>query len=374
MLPEQRYNEIQRVTHIGIVVNLLLSLAQIGAGWLAHSQALIADGLHSLSDLVSDFIVLFTSKHAAKAADDLHPYGHGRFETLSSIILGLILLAVAVGIGIKGVNAISAPEHQQVAPFALVFALLAILSKEFLYRYTMRVAQRIKSTLLEGNAMHHRSDVLSSIVVLVGVGAQVAGIPHMDALAAMVVATLIGGMGLRLIKKAFSELVDTSLDQELVDSIRRHILDNDGVVAVHALRSRSMGGRGLVDTEVRVDPHLSVSEAHYISVSLEKSIIQQFSEISAVSVHIDPVDDDDHDKIARLPGRAETLFRLHSAWEGVKHSDRIREIRLHYLHAKLEVEVFLPAELSAEGNTAQQLHDAALVIDRVGKVTVYYAA
>ncbi|MBC8212039.1 MAG: cation transporter, partial [Gammaproteobacteria bacterium] len=227
-----RQQTIQKVTYTGIAVNVLLSLAQIISGVLYHSQALLADGLHTLADLISDFVVLISAHHAAKDADDDHPYGHGRIETLTSIFLGLALIGVALGIGYKGVQTLADPISTSVDSFALGFAFLAIFSKEFLYRYTVKAARKIKSSLLESNALHHRSDVFSSIVVVIGIGAQLAGIQHMDALAAIIVSIMISLMGVHLIKKAFAELVDTSLDQQLVDQIRAHILNMDGIVAV----------------------------------------------------------------------------------------------------------------------------------------------
>lgn len=370
----QRHRQIKRVTHAGIQVNLGLSLAQIVAGWLANSQALIADGLHTLSDLLSDFVVLFAAKHASQAADPEHPYGHGRFETLSSIFLGLLLVGVGVSIGIEGVHAIFAPESRSIEPFALLFALLAIVSKEFLYRYTLRVSKKINSSLLEANAMHHRSDVLSSIVVMIGIGAQLIGVEHMDALASVVVAIMIGSMGGHLLHEAFSELVDSSLDQELVNAIRQHILATDGIFAIHSLRTRSMGGQGLVDTEIRVNPRLSVSEAHHISLALEHSIRGTFPQISTVSVHIDPVDDEEHATIGQLPNRAEVLFNLYSAWETIKHSDRISNIRLHYLGSTIEIEILLPLEFARQDQShlGRELRAAALRVPRIGKVVLHY--
>ncbi len=375
MQTEQRHQEIRKVTWIGIVVNVLLAMAQVVSGIFAHSQALIADGIHTLADLFSDFVVLITAQQAAKAADEDHPYGHGRFETLSSIFLGGLLIAVAIGIGMRGVESVFADDAQPLEFFALFFALLAIVCKEFLYRYTLRVSQRIKSTLLESNALHHRSDVLSSIVVLIGIGAQLAGVPYMDVLAAIVVAIMIALMGVHLIRKAFAELIDTSLDQELVADITKHILDTDGIVDVHSLRSRSMGGQGYIDTEIRVNPHLSVSEAHFISLHLEQSIKKRYPQIQDVTVHIDPVAHDQHDDIEQLPSRAEVLFSLYSVWESVQDSDKILNIRLHYLGDEIEIEIILPLAFAseAEQTLASNLNHAACQLKYIGKVNIYYA-
>lgn len=374
-MTDNRNSIIQRVTIVGVVVNILLSIAQIVSGLLAHSQALVADGLHTLADLFSDFIVLLTNHHAAKEADDDHPYGHGRIETLSSIFLGVALIGTAIGIGFRGIESIINPSQTPVENYALAFAVLAILSKEFLYRYTIINARKIKSVLLESNAMHHRSDVFSSVIVLIGIGAQLAGIAYMDAVAALIVSIMISLMGLHLVRKAFAELIDTSLDQELVDKVKNQILANDGVVAVHSLRSRSMGGMGFIDTEIRVNPRLSVSEAHYISLSIEKSVRKNFSEISDITVHIDPVAETDHDTLLELPKRSELLFNLYSAWESLEDSANIKNIHLHYLESQVEVDIILPLAYGCNPHNqlAENLLKRASDIHHIGQINIYYA-
>ena len=374
-MTDQRKKVIQKVTYTGILVNTLLALAQIISGVLAHSQALLADGLHTLADLVSDFIVLITAHHSAKEADDDHPYGHARIETLSSIFLGLALIAVALGMGYRGIQAFAQTETVQTETYALFFAFIAIFSKEFLYRYTIHAARKIKSTLLESNALHHRSDVFSSIVVVIGVGAQVAGIDHMDALAAIIISVMISLMGIHLIKKAFEELIDTSLDQQLVEKIKAHINKMSGVIAVHSLRSRSMGGLGFIDTEIRVNPRLSVSEAHYISLHIEKTVKKKFTEISDITVHIDPVAETEHEYILQLPRRSELLFKLYSAWESLENSEKIKNIHLHYLTRQIEVDIILPLEFGCDkkNTLAKELYERARNIPFVGDINIYYA-
>ncbi|MCP4075753.1 MAG: cation transporter [Gammaproteobacteria bacterium] len=374
MMTDPRKKVIQKVTYTGILVNTLLALAQIISGLIAHSQALLADGLHTLADLISDFIVLITAHHSAKAADDDHPYGHARIETLSSIFLGLALIAVALGMGYKGIQTFAQTETVQTESYALVFAFIAIFSKEFLYRYTIHAARKIKSTLLESNALHHRSDVFSSIIVVIGVGAQVAGIEHMDALAAIIISVMISLMGIHLVKKAFEELIDTSLDQHLVEKIKDHINKMSGVITVHSLRSRSMGGMGFIDTEIRVNPRLSVSEAHYISLHIEKTVKKKFSEISDITVHIDPVAETEHEYILQLPRRSELLFNLYSAWESLENSEKIKNIHLHYLTRQIEVDIILPLEFGCdkENKLASELYQKARSIPFVGDINIYY--
>ncbi|MCK4710159.1 MAG: cation transporter [Gammaproteobacteria bacterium] len=374
-MTDERKKTIQNVTYTGILVNIFLALAQIISGFFAHSQALLADGLHTLADLISDFIVLITAHHSAKAADDDHPYGHARIETLSSIFLGVALISVALGMGYRGIQALTQTDTVQTETYALFFAFIAIFSKEFLYQYTIRAARKIKSTLLESNALHHRSDVFSSIVVVIGVGAQLAGIDHMDALAAIIISIMISLMGIHLIKKAFAELIDTSLDQKLVEKIRTYISKMDGIVDVHSLRSRSMGGLGYIDTEIRVNPHLSVSEAHYISLHIEQSVKKQFEDIADITVHIDPVAETEHEFILQLPRRSELLFKLYSVWESLENSEQILNIHLHYLTRQIEVDIILPLKFGCddERKLAKQLYEKAHNIPFVGKINIYYA-
>ncbi len=375
-MTDQRKKTIQKVTYTGILVNVLLSLAQIFSGIFAHSQALLADGLHTLADLISDFIVLFTAHHSAKEADEKHPYGHARIETLSSIFLGFALISVALGIGYRGIESFTSTDPVQTETYALFFAFVAIFSKEFLYHYTIHAARKIKSTLLESNALHHRSDVFSSVVVVIGVGAQLAGIEHMDALAAIIVSIMISLMGIHLIKNSFAELIDTSLDQQLVKKIKNQINNMDGVVAVHSLRSRSMGGLGYIDTEIRVNPRLSVSEAHYISLTIEQIVKKRFTEISDITVHVDPVADIEHEYILQLPRRSELLFKLYSVWESLENSENILNIHLHYLTRQIEVDIILPLKFGCadENILAKQLYDKASEIPFIGKINIYYAA
>jgi len=216
----ERHRITQRVTLTGAAVNCVLASLQIVFGLLGKSQALLADGIHTLSDLSTDFIVLYASKRSSKAADTDHPYGHGRIETLASMLLGAILGMVGIGIGIRGVETIFNPQAFNPEAITIVFAGIAIVAKEGLYRYTLRAARATHSSLLESNAWHHRSDALSSIVVVIGISAQVMGVPYMDAVAAIIVACMISWMGLRLGRKALDELIDTGLDLDLIEQVR----------------------------------------------------------------------------------------------------------------------------------------------------------
>lgn len=370
-----RHKTTKRVTLVGAAVNCGLAVLQISFGLIGKSQALLADGLHTLSDLSTDFIVLYASKRASKEADEDHPYGHGRIETLATMLLGAILAAVGVGIGLRGVESIFNPQHSNPEAITIFFAFLAIVAKEGLYRYTLRAARRIHSTLLESNAWHHRSDALSSIVVVIGISAQVLGVPHMDAAAAIVVGVMILLMGFRLGRKALYELIDTGLELKLVDSVRAAMQADSSVVGIHNLRTRSMGGQGYIDAHIEVDSDLTVSEAHYIAHKIEHRVKKQFPKIIDVQIHIDPLDDAVKESVlAALPERSEIEADLQRAWEGISESSEVGQIKLHYLDRLIEIDLVMPASMCTREHQAaiDRLQHGAGNLDYVGKVNIYY--
>ena len=372
---EQRHRTTQRVTLVGALVNCILAALQITFGLLGKSQALLADGLHTLSDLSTDFIVLYASKRAAKEADEDHPYGHGRIETLASLLLGTILAAVGIGIGIRGIESILSPQQTSPEAITIAFACLAIVAKEGLYHYTMRAARAVHSSLLESNAWHHRSDALSSVVVVIGITAQVLGVPHMDAVAAIIVGAMILLMGFRLSRKALYELIDTGLDFSLVDDVRASMLADTSVVGIHNLRTRSMGGQGYIDAHIEVDSDLTVSEAHYIAHKIEHRVKKKFPKIIDVQIHIDPLDDAVKESVlAALPERSVIEDDLRQAWAKIDASERIDQIKLHYLDRLIEIDLVLPVSMCTPQQSAivERLREAATDLDYVGKVNIYY--
>ena len=372
---DQRHRTTQRVTLIGAAVNCGLASLQIVFGVLGKSQALLADGIHTLSDLVTDFIVLYASRRSSREADKAHPYGHGRIETLASMLLGVILGMVGIGIGIRGVESILEPPQSGPEVITVFFAFIAIVAKEGLYRYTLNAARATHSAMLESNAWHHRSDALSSIVVLVGISAQLLGIAYMDAVAAIIVACMISWMGLRLTRNALSELIDTGLDLDLVEQVRTAMMANPSVVGVHNLRSRSMGGLGYIDAHIEVDPDLTVSEAHYIAHRIEHHVKKRFPKIIDVQIHIDPIDDKIRDSVlARLPDRQRIEQDLAQAWGGSDASASIQQTKLHYLDTLIEIDLVLPASMCSLEHQAdiENLRQGASSLDYIGKVNIYY--
>jgi cation diffusion facilitator family transporter len=278
-----------RSTWVSVVVNLLLTIAQIGVGVVSRSQGLIADGIHSLSDLVSDFVVLIASHHSRKEADAKHPYGHHRFETAATLVLGLLLLAV--GLGMLG-SAVVKLEHPGDLPTvgldALWVALGALAIKELLFRYMLAVAKRVKSSMLVANAWHARSDAASSLVVALGIGGNLLGYPILDPIAALIVGLMVSRMGWEFTWNALHDLMDRAIDDEEVDAIRATLLGTEGVLGVHDLRTRKMGDMILVDVHIEVDATLTVLAGHDIAEAAAERVMQRHRVLNLLT-HVDPI-------------------------------------------------------------------------------------
>jgi cation diffusion facilitator family transporter len=342
-----RHAATQRCTWISVLVNVFLTAAQVIAGIVAHSQGLIADGLHSLSDLVCDFLVLFAAHHSKDPADASHPYGHARIETAASFALGAILAATGAGIiwsaAMKLQNLGDLPP---VAPLALWTAILALAAKEGLFRYMLRVGEHLRSPMLIANAWHARSDAASSLVVAVGIVGNLMGYVFADSVAALIVGFMIVRMGAVFAWEALQELIDTGLSIEEVDSIRQVIVDTPGVSSLHELRTRRMAHRSLVDAHVCVEPRISVSEGHRIAETTRKRVLDSHPSVSDVLVHVDVEDDLDHDTSSQaLPDRSELMSDLAPVLAGLPEPQRVV---LHYLNGRVEAEVYLPQAALAD--------------------------
>ncbi len=378
-LPEPndlRYREVRKVTLIGAFVDLVLGVAKIIVGTIAGSQALVADGVHSLSDLATDFLVLFAAKHAHRAADEDHPYGHGRIETVATVVLGVALIVVAIGITLDSAHRLMR-EDDLVVPgvLALVVAVLSVLSKEAIYQYTARVARRLNSKMLLANAWHSRTDAISSIVVIIGVVGAMLGYPWLDSVAAIAVALMIAKIGWDLLWQSLQELIDTALDPEQVEQIRAVIMSVDGVRSCHMLRTRHSGSDSLVDVHIQVDPMLSVSEGHQIGEVVRKQLQLNIDHIVDVTVHIDPEDDELAKPCDALPLRDEILARLHAEWAEVPLTDRLDRVVLHYLDGQVHVDLFVSMDGLADGEQARlrdQLVESARRASEIGSVEVFH--
>jgi len=374
---ELRYIEARKVTLIGSVLDLVLGVGKIFTGYVGSSQALIADGIHSLSDLGTDVLVLIAAKQGSREADEDHPYGHARIETMMTVALGLALIAVALGLGYDAARRLFYPDlllHP--GWLALSVAAISVISKEAIYQYTMRAAVRLRSNLLRANAWHSRSDAISSIIVMVGVIGSMAGLTYLDAIATIGVVYMIAKIGWDLSWHSMRELVDTALDTERVEKIREFIKDIDGVEGLHLLKTRRMGADALVDVHIQVSARLSVSEGHQISEVVRKRLIEGIDEISDVMVHIDPENDEEGQLCCSLPLRREMEKLLRQAWVHVPISNKIEYITLHYLGGKVHVDLSIPLSVCTDSEHAQQIVDsltqASKDLQDIGEIRVCF--
>ena len=286
--PAERIAAASRSTWVSVFVNLILTIAQVVVGVLAKSQGLIADGIHSLSDLVADFVVLLASHQSKKDADADHPYGHQRFETAASLVLGLLLLAVGVGMLWSAARKLEAPETvATVHIVALWVAGGALIAKELLFRYMLSVAKRVKSSMLVANAWHARSDAASSLVVGVGIIGNLAGYPILDPIAALIVGFMVTRMGWSFSWDAMHDLMDRAVDEQEVQAIRSTLLETPGVAGVHDVRTRKMGDMIVVDAHIEVDACISVEAGHDIAVVARQRVLQRHRVLNLMT-HVDP--------------------------------------------------------------------------------------
>lgn len=289
---QERFSAGQRITWVSVGVNIVLTAMQVAVGFVANSMALVADAMHTLSDIVSDAFVLWANRKGAEEADDEHPYGHGRYETAASLVLGLLLTITGAGILVSAAGRLqnmgNLPPVGVAAMWAAIFTLLA---KEGLFRYMLGVAERLRSPMLIANAWHARADALSSLVVAAGVGGAFLGFTFADAVAAIVVGGMIIKAGLGFAWEAMRELIDTGLPAEEVAAIRQTLATTPGVVDLHELRTRRMAHRVFVDVHVQVDGNITVREGHEIGELARKRVLAAHPEVIDVLIHLDPEND-----------------------------------------------------------------------------------
>ncbi|MCL2021383.1 MAG: cation diffusion facilitator family transporter [Betaproteobacteria bacterium] len=346
-----RARSIRNVTLVGVAINSILAIGQIVVGLFANAFSLVADAMHTLSDLVADFMVLAAGKHGANPADLDHPYGHGRIETVATLALGISLVVVGIGfLWASGIRLQDMESQPPLHPAALVMALVALVGKEILFRYTLAGGRRLKAPMLEANAWHARSDAASTLVVAIGIGGSLAGFPFLEPLAAAVVGFIILRMGVIQTWSAVRELIDTGLPNEELVRLRQTINATPGVTGLHDLRTRRMANRVLCDAHVQVDSRITVSEGHYISESVLLAVRQAHPDIGEVLVHVDAEDDDAEQlfirRAERLPSRAAVLADLAAL---IGEQQALKRLQLHYLEGKVEVEAYLSADAPLPG-------------------------
>ncbi len=288
---ESKKQNIKKVTIVGMIVNVALSIMKLIIGFIGNSQALIADGIHSFSDLTTDFSIIFGVKFWLQPADRGHPYGHHKIELLVTIVIALVLMAIGFGILFKAIFSLNSRNIQNAPEFITFFiALISIISKEVLYRYTIKQSEKLKSTALKANAWHHRSDAISSVPVAVAiiVSSIFPKLIFIDYIGAIIVSVFIIYPSFKMIKDAVSNLLDESVDKKTFDEISNIAQSIPNVINAHDIRTRKIGEAIFVDMHILVDKNITVKEGHDIAKAVKRTLLQQNLNILDVLIHIEP--------------------------------------------------------------------------------------
>ncbi len=379
------YSEIRRLTLIGGVLDLFLGFVKVLVGYIGNSQALIADGIHSLSDLITDILVLVATKQSAQAADEGHPYGHDRIQTLVSLALAGSLGIIAIVIAWDAVIRIVSPESLlQPGFWPLAVAAISVVSKEGYFQYVVRHPSTATSRMLYANAWHSRSDALSSLAVIVGVGGVLAGFAWADAFAAIVVAGLLLVVAYRIGREGAEELIDSAASPVLNANMRKTILSIEGVRDSHELRTRRMADKVLADVHIRVDPLISVSEGHRIGDEVMDTLKARFPEVGDVVVHIDPEDDIVGDVYSKLPMRSVIEAEINTSLHNLRNnfdsrfSLQPKNIVVHYLDDGCQIEIWIsmPDEATTRDCSlaSSTIKDALMRIGNVVSASVLFSS
>ncbi|MGN0394170.1 MAG: cation diffusion facilitator family transporter [Coprococcus sp.] len=280
-----------KISAVSIIANIVLSLAKAFAGFIAHSSAMISDAVHSASDVFSTIIVIIGVNIAGKESDEKHPYGHERFECVASIILADVLFLTGIAIGYSGLKTIISGKYTELAMpgiLALIAAIVSIIVKELMFWYTRAGAKKINSGALMADAWHHRSDALSSVGALIGIGAARLGYPVMDSIASIVICIFILIAALDIFKDAFNKMVDSSCDEETINAIREIVHEQNGVKRVDSIMTRQFGNKAYVDVEISVDGDMRLTAAHEIAEAVHHAIESNFPQVKHCMVHVNP--------------------------------------------------------------------------------------
>lgn len=280
-----------RVSVLTIIVNLILSVFKLAAGLLAHSSAMVSDAIHSASDVFSTFIVIVGIKISSKEQDTKHPYGHERLECIAAIVLAMVLAITGFGIGLSSIKNIRLGLNGELAipgTFALIAAFISIGVKEWMYWYTRAAAKKINSSSMMADAWHHRSDSLSSLGSLIGIGGAMLGFPILDPIASIIICFMILKVAYDIINETINKLIDTACSSEICDEITNIVLEQPGVIAIDELKTRTFASKFYVDIEISADGNLTLFQAHDIAEKIHDAIEQHFPEAKHCMVHVNP--------------------------------------------------------------------------------------
>ena len=343
ILKTERYKAVKKANIISTLVNAVQALIKILGGLFGGSPALFADGIHSFSDLLANGLVWLTSKLGHAGPDEDHPYGHGRFETFGSFTLGLFLAVVAVGIVWDAVVHIIDRTFIVPEVMTLVVALISVILNEFVFRYSLNIATKIKSSLLRANAYHSRADSYSSIIVIVGILGALAGLHYADAIATVLVAVFVFKIAIELIWRAAHEMTEAGVELEKVQAYKAVMMSLSGVQHMHQLRTRKLGDRVFLDVHILIAPYSSASEGHYIAETVHYHLKKKFNEIEDMTIHVDTEDHPETVPERLLPDRREIEVLL-LPYLKIDFTDYNGMIDLFYFRNHIEVQVVLPVE------------------------------
>lgn len=333
---------IKKAAYVAIIVNGLFGLLKTIGGFAFQSHALLADGLHSLSDLVIDFMVIIGGHWSHKAADAEHPYGHQRIETALTLLISIFLIFTGIMIAGDALKGLLHPVIIKTNAFAFVLAGISALANEGLYRYTQFLNKDIKTDLLDTCAWHHRSDAYTALIVLIGILASLIGIHSLDHIAAIIVGGIIIKMGWDYSWESIQQLIDRGVDKDIQQKIIQCIYTTAGVEKIHQLRTRLMGQDIYVDVHVLVDPFISVSAGHYIAQNVHYRLLSTVPNIKDVIVHIDPEDDEDLTPNLTLPDSQQIADQLIKKWR--KQHPSIIDWTAHYIHGEIQLDIVLNSQ------------------------------
>lgn len=364
-----RYQTAKRITTIGALANAWLGIMKLVGGFFYHSHALVADGLHSISDLMIDCMVLIASKYGSQDADEKHPYGHQRIETAATLFLALMLILAGAAIAWDALGHFWTDYHPHPSFITLSIAIMSVILNEILFFATHKIGQAINSSILIANAWHHRSDSAASAVVCLGILGSFFGKNYLDAMAAVVVGCMIIKMGIDYGWNSVKELIDTAIDPDQIKAVEQVMQQIPGVKKIHQLRSRRMGNDIFIDVHILVAPQIAVSEGHYIAQNVHYFLKKQIPVIKDVTVHIDPEDDELYCPSMQLPDRA-TLEKLFlSSWQ--KEFPEISHYVLHYLEGQLTIDIFYDKEPHADQVLKQRIDEVVQQFQYIQAVHLY---
>jgi cation diffusion facilitator family transporter len=334
-----------KVTLIGTASNLILSTIKFIGGVIGNSAAMIADAVHSLSDLLTDLIVLITIKIGQKPKDKDHPYGHGRAESLGTTIVGVFIILAGIGLAYEAWKIVQSEVSHIPKPLAAGTALISIFIKEWLFRYTRSIGKKLNSSILLANAWHHRSDAISSIAALIGILGSMAGFPVLDPIASAMVSCLIMKVGYKLTLGGFRDLMDTALNEKDTQKIQATIDNIPGVIKSHDLRTRKIGEEILMDLHIEVDNDLTITEGHEVAERVRRQLIKNYPNTQDVLVHVDGDNDSEVESIYNI-SRKDVEILLAPILASAERTLKKTQLRVHHLKGKNVVEIYLHGDSS----------------------------